>query len=926
MESGPGNFVIGQRWISEMEPELGLGTVSAVDRRVVTLDYPASGTIRHFAIASAPLRRVRFYPGDTVSTRDERTFRIISVHEQEGLLFYVGEALDLCESALADTIGFNTPRDRLLNGYIDSNAEYLLRLRTHQRRHQWLKSPLHGLIGGRIELIPHQLYVAARVASHPNPRILLSDETGLGKTIEAALVMHRLLITGRISRVLLCVPEPLVHQWFVELLRRFNLIFRIIDADYLESLAPEAGEGNFFHEEQLALVSLDFLTGRAGLADLALQAGWDLLVIDEAHHLVNPGPAYSLAQALCAVIPGVLLLTATPEQLGHASHFSRLQLLDPEKYRSLEEFEAEEEDYGRRASLLGKLLEGEPLSDEEEAALPALAPDWAAREGRSLPQLLRQDAGRREQFIDEVVDRQGTGRAVFRNTRAGISGFPERRPHLIPLSGGEEDDPLLSWLAQFLREHRRVKVLFICRTAERAMAAAPALQRLINIKIALFHEQLSLLQRDRNASWFAEPDGARVLICSEIGSEGRNFQFCHHLFFYDLPDDPELLEQRIGRLDRIGQTATVELLVPYLTGSGQEVLARWYHEGLDAFRATLTGAHQIHAQFREELERRVAAADLAGLDALIVRTQEQREAITAALAGGRDQLLALNSCRPDRARALQEAIARADGDAELEKYCLRIFELYGILADEISSRTYQLNLALLSQPGFPLPAYKHELLVVTFDRQTALRHEEIEFLTWDHPMVSGAMDLLIGQEKGNCTLGISRSLHPPEKVLEAVFLLECIKHRRTHPDRFLAPTPIRVVIDQELQECTANWPLKRLSAGLGPDPQPGVVNEGSFREVQLPALFAAAEAAANHRRTELVAAALAQIHDHYDGEVSRLQQLAGGDQVESLRERGAQTAALRQEEAMLAEAIESSRLRLDAIRLIRAADEGAAGE
>jgi ATP-dependent helicase HepA len=87
------------------------------------------------------------------------------------------------------------------------------------------------------------------------------------------------------------------------------------------------------------------------------------------------------------------------------------------------------------------------------------------------------------------------------------------------------------------------------------------------------------------------------LICSEIGSEGRNFQFAHHLVLFDLPLDPELLEQRIGRLDRIGQTSEIQVHVPYVTGSSHEVLARWYHEGLNAFETNLEGGNELWQQF-----------------------------------------------------------------------------------------------------------------------------------------------------------------------------------------------------------------------------------------------------------------------------------------------------------------------------------------
>src|SRR5262249_47911084 len=134
----------------------------------------------------------------------------------------------------------------------------------------------------------------------------------------------------------------------------------------------------------------------------------------------------------------------------------------------------------------------------------------------------------------------------------------------------------------------------ICRTQAKVTAIEATLrQQLKNMKAAVFHEGLSLLQRDRNAAWFADKHGAQVLLCSEIGSEGRNFQFAHHLVLFDLPLDPEILEQGIGRLDRIGQTSEIQVHVPFVTGTGQEVLARWYHDGLNAFEKNLQGGREL---------------------------------------------------------------------------------------------------------------------------------------------------------------------------------------------------------------------------------------------------------------------------------------------------------------------------------------------
>ncbi len=128
-----------------------------------------------------------------------------------------------------------------------------------------------------------------------------------------------------------------------------------------------------------------------------------------------------------------------------------------------------------------------------------------------------------------------------------------------------------------------------------------ALGKRANLKVGVFHEDLTIVQRDRNAAWFSEPRGARLLLCSEIGSEGRNFQFAHHLVLFDLPVHPELLEQRIGRLDRIGQSEDIYIHVPYLIGSPQEVLVRWFHEGLNAFGENIEGGNKIEQVFSDRL-------------------------------------------------------------------------------------------------------------------------------------------------------------------------------------------------------------------------------------------------------------------------------------------------------------------------------------
>jgi len=123
------------------------------------------------------------------------------------------------------------------------------------------------------------------VGNRLRPRVLLADEVGLGKTIEAGLILQKQLTQGLISRVIITVPEALLHQWLVEMLRKFNLHFHIMDEERFDAQRESEPGENPFLSEQLVLCNLSMLTQRADICDAASHADWDCLVVDEAHHL-----------------------------------------------------------------------------------------------------------------------------------------------------------------------------------------------------------------------------------------------------------------------------------------------------------------------------------------------------------------------------------------------------------------------------------------------------------------------------------------------------------------------------------------------------------------------------------------------------------------------------------------------------------------
>lgn len=852
-------FVPGQRWVSNTESELGLGIVMDIANRRVTVSFPAVGERRTYALENAPLSRVHYTVGERVSNADGVSFSISEVVEQGGYLIY--EGLDdegnhhsLEEIDLESFVQFSRPQDRLFAGQIDKTKNFALRVETLHHQHRLQKSPSYGLLGPRVQLLPHQLYIASQVAQRYAPRVLLADEVGLGKTIEAGLILHQQLITGAASRVLIVVPDSLVHQWLVEMSRRFNLQFTILDEERCQAL-DEAEHGNPFDTAQCVLCSLSFLTDNPERFEQSLSVAWDLLIVDEAHHLTwsekEASTAYLCVEALARNIAGLLLLTATPEQLGVDGHFARLRLLDPDRYYDLEKYREEEQSYQPVNTLVQKLLAedaakqlrqdsklldevssflGDEVTEKFKAALKGLDPTVSPKKAI-------------DDLIQTILDRHGTGRVLFRNTRDAVEGFPQRELNRHALQASDEclqlidsnlavnfvDDNAINeqvaaclrpetqlgenwltldarveWLANWLLEHRDEKVLVICALASTADALEEYLHMQHALRSSVFHEGMDLIARDRAAAYFADEDeGAQVLVCSEIGSEGRNFQFAHNLVLFDLPQNADLLEQRIGRLDRIGQVHKVQIHVPYYVDSAQEKLMRWYDEGLNAFRQVCSIGQAIYLNYSERLQASLLAqSDAKGggadevFEVLLEETKIKTEEMQNDLQQGRDRLLELSSCNPDQAAEVVHDILSSTNQLDLADYMERVCDQFGV------DQQYHSLHSVILQPGdhmheHSFPGLSEDGLTATYDRSKALVREDMQFHTWEHPMVTGSMDMILSGEFGNatlCTLKL-QALKPSTVLLECIFTIQCAAPKMLRLDSYFPQNIIRVLID-----------------------------------------------------------------------------------------------------------------------------------
>lgn len=886
-------FTTGQRWISDTETDLGLGTVLEVDFRHITVVFTAVGETRRYAMETAPLTRVEFSAGDKITSCDGWRLDIQAVTNDEGLLFYTGiredtgETTTLDESKLDHFLQFGSPRERLFAGLIDGPRWFNLRRRVFDYRHDLARSPVRGIAGTRVSILEHQMYIAVDVSRRLHPRVLLADEVGLGKTIEAGMILHAQLVNQQISRVLIVVPPALLHQWLVEMRRKFNIAMSIMDHERYTELAPTAPESNPFLAEQQVLMSLNTLTDNPEIHDAAMDAGWDMMIVDEAHHLTwepsKPSADYLAIESLALETPSVLLLTATPEQLGQAGHFARLRLLDPDRFTHLEDYLEQEKHYAWLAEVAGQLQSHTALSAEVieqlEALLGTSFNDTDRATLQSSSALAVTDLA--DSLTDQLIDRHGTGRLLFRNTRHAIKGFPIRQLHTYTL-----DDASLptmgDWLIDFLKDQFPNKVLLICRERNTVDSLAERLRQK-GVASARFHEHMSIVERDRAAAYFADPeDDCRILLCSEIGSEGRNFQFLHHLVMIDLPSRPDQLEQRIGRLDRIGQANDIQLHVPYAPNSLDHQRLRWYHEGLNAFESICrTGdsvvralGDELHGLLGEHPSRLVDAAIAARavcadddelsdeamesiiaalggerdddflkaifsaddaldddalddeatanadktapedvdehasqhvddttsnkassstfeplsqqqLDALINQTKTLSETIAAELESGRDRLLELHSNRPERIQEHLDALARADRDVTLPNFMSAIFDRFGVDVEEQGHWWIIRPGDHMQVEQFPhLPA---DGLSVTFERELALQREDFVYLSWDHPMVTDAMDLILneGFGQGDAQVISTTELRQGMTLIEAVFTVQCTAPAELRTERYL---------------------------------------------------------------------------------------------------------------------------------------------
>jgi len=828
------NWKTGDYLTHRFNPELGIGRVTRLEPRALVIEFPRSGTTLRLAAGTDALLPVDLSPGRPVriiETREETT--VVGRLPDGTLLLASGHTAS--SHALWPLELEGALLDRLAVGDLDDLEDFVIRLDILQLLALREADGLGSFLGGRVRLFPHQLHVAERASASDPVRWLLADEVGLGKTIEAALILNRLVHAGKIDRCLVVVPDALTVQWLGELWRKYHQVFTLLDAARLADVARDFGaDFNPFDVHRRAVISIDMLVDRPLLSDQAVRAGIDLLVVDEAQRLRRPAghpgdPAWRAIAPIAALGRHVLLLSATPLEDDAHGFFRMLQLLRPAEFPEDVSFES-------------RLESGMPLppctSSTRRVDIGGLPPrigtpividqpsKWRLREAveAAVRRVPAPHAVARRQKIDRVRRALASGAAL-----AAVLG-PDERELRQQAHAMDASDPRLEWLLSQVPRWRnaRDKTLVFVAHRETLEMLRSALSQRAQLATGVFHEDLSPSQRDIEVARFREPEGPSLLVSTEAGGEGRNFEFCQRLVLFDLPWKPSVVEQRIGRLDRIGRRIPVDIV--YFrppSGIGADVVRLF--ETLGLFREPLAGLEpqlvHVEGAISEIALDPAASFSPHRLDELVGEANAARSRIREAAY----QQLHHDPYKPEMAAGILARVP-AELDALNEDVVVRACARLGftierprghrVFAIEIGSEALVDGL-----PGVP----GGTSYLGTFDREEAVERETIDFFASGHPLVEGVFahydestlgrvarfELKIGRERGDGIVAIYKD----GPVFEVVAIDSTGQTRRDWAaairHRPLRASPIA-------EDANGDWPslIPRLGKRLDPARRP----------------------------------------------------------------------------------------------------------
>jgi superfamily II DNA or RNA helicase len=658
---------------------------------------------------------------EVIRTGGEPQYRVFF---REGTALYSARHLDLAASQAGPA---HDPVALLARGEL-ADADAFRAFMTLAKLEKPLANNLYSFAASRTERLPHQFKAVLKLLQSPYSRLLIADEVGLGKTIEAGIILTELQARGTLDHVLVACPSPLTEKWRREMRERFLFDFEVLDgSSFREFIAADSNGPS--PEPRRVIASLELMRRAENIAALGEQTpNLDVVIVDEAHHMRNLGTATNdLGDVLSSLADTVVFLTATPLNLGRDDFFNLMHLLVPEDFPQRDMFTALIEPNEHLNQALRHLrAQWPPRFDEALESLVEVEStafqQRFLRSGRYLgTRTLLERGARGEQLDRETVVRcqrnlieLNTISHVFTRTRkrevqelfptrrsatASVSFSPgeqafydavtawaletydERAAHLVaatfqrlaasclpalgrrlvpavgrgtfllgqdevaeiaevvpddqePLPEDQlvlevEDESVVHRLLEAWRAYggsTDTKFDGFSRALDDSFAAGAErilvfsyftgtidylAERLegrriggLPLRVLKLYGPMGREQRDRAVTEFRDSPGPVVLLSSEVGSEGLDFQFCSRMFNYDLPWNPMRVEQRIGRLDRYGQASEVIHIVNMIVaGTIEERIFYRLYDRIKIFESSIGDLEAILGDVEVDLGR-----------------------------------------------------------------------------------------------------------------------------------------------------------------------------------------------------------------------------------------------------------------------------------------------------------------------------------
>lgn len=818
-------LVLGQKVRYLLQPEWGVGHLATLEENGTRAQviFPGRNDVVLVSTKGGSLVPTALNVGDAIRTHKGATGVVVEeVEGGRGLRRYVLKMDDGRDDEMPESeIRAQPPKPDMLSmlkeGRVGDARAFALRKRALQLDDERKNDAMGALLASRVMVKPHQVGVVQRVLSARRPRFVLADEVGLGKTIEAGMIFSALRLAGLARRVLVVAPSHLTVQWLVELFHKFNHLFTLMDAERYAESKEQMPDVSPWARFDFVVTSLEQLQRSKAYRDeaSAKDAYWDLVVFDEAHHLKGE-KAYEAAEALAKNCWGLLLLTATPMQLDPAEYHALLKLIDEQTAPTVKGFEQRLARQEEVTAAVRALIDGKG----QGAALKALAKQFPDDE-------VLKKSGDADALLTHLAETYSLSDRLIRNRRAVVGGFSKRVLHRHPVKPGKDelkareavlealsaqksmagaplagllrrmessgaaltaavkntkaladvslpslpdrDAKLLAFvklLKDIWAKEKGAKVLVFTESRD-TLESVQARLRDDAIEALAYHGDLPLVERDRQVARFRDPEGPKVLLCTEVGGEGRNFQFSHHLVHYDLPWSPSVVEQRIGRLDRIGQSQDVQIHVFEAEGSLSADVLSVLADAVGVFDETIGGLDAVLEEVEPKLvelaleKPKARAAYVAELKTKVLKAREQ-------VKRAYDPLLDLRSfdkaevqalVKRAQARAAMEpedeeeeledglwAVAR-DLDEKLEETVTELALRVGIQVDtdqqvDAFQCAFHFGHALNVEALPGLDITQERTVLGTFWRDTAVEQEEIEYFATGHPIVEALFGFL----------------------------------------------------------------------------------------------------------------------------------------------------------------------------------------